>query len=263
MDTQQVTSADGTVLTVETVGTGPPVVLVSGAFCDRTTTRFLARRLAPARTVHAFDRRGRGDSGGQDRPPEVAAEVADLAAVVEHTGGEPVVYGHSSGAILALEAAMAGVPVRAVAVYEPPWSVDDHRHDGMADDVRDLLAEGRPGDAAARFLAATGVAPDALAELRASPAWAGFERLAPSLPHDLALAAEPLPAERLGALRLPLLVLDGGDSDPWARRTTAAVTAVVPGAQRRTMEGQGHAVDQEALVQVLLRFLAELATKGR
>ena len=105
--------------------------------------------------------------------------------------------------------------------------------------------------------------PDALAGLRASPAWPGFERLAPSLPHDLALAAGPLPAERLGALRLPLLVLDGGDSDPWARRTTAAVTAVVPGAQRRTMEGQDHAVDQEALVQVLLRFLAELATKGR
>lgn len=62
-----VTSRDGTTIAVETVGSGPPLVLVVGAFCDRTTTRPLAALLADRFTVHSYDRRGRGDSS--DTPP--------------------------------------------------------------------------------------------------------------------------------------------------------------------------------------------------
>ncbi|WP_371327798.1 alpha/beta fold hydrolase [Modestobacter sp. DSM 44400] len=90
-----------------------------GAFCDRITTADLAALLADAFTVYEYDRRGRGASGNTARrAPE--RQVEDLAAVIAATGGTPYVYGHPSGAVIALEAAAAGVPTRALVAYEPP-----------------------------------------------------------------------------------------------------------------------------------------------
>src|SRR3712207_198593 len=80
-DVEIVRSADGTRIAVERCGSGPPVVLVVGAFCDRTAAAPLAEALAAHATVHAYDRRGRGDSG-TGGPYAVEREVDDLAAVV-------------------------------------------------------------------------------------------------------------------------------------------------------------------------------------
>ena len=44
---ESVTSADGTTITLERSGEGPPVVLIGGAFNDRTTVASLAGALAP------------------------------------------------------------------------------------------------------------------------------------------------------------------------------------------------------------------------
>lgn len=53
-----VTSADGTKISVETRGTGAPVILVGGAFNDRSTVAALAETLAPYLTAVTYDRRG-------------------------------------------------------------------------------------------------------------------------------------------------------------------------------------------------------------
>jgi hypothetical protein len=82
-----VASADGTPIAVEQVGDGPPVVLIGGAFNDRSTVAGLAAVLAPDFTVVTYDRRGRGDSG--DSPDyAVEREVEDLAAVIARAGGK-------------------------------------------------------------------------------------------------------------------------------------------------------------------------------
>jgi hypothetical protein len=57
------TSADGTSIACGQSGTGPAVILIGGAFNDRSTTAALAAVLDPAATAYNFDRRGRGSSG--------------------------------------------------------------------------------------------------------------------------------------------------------------------------------------------------------
>ncbi len=86
MATDTVRSADGTTIAYERVGTAPPLVLVPGAFGERSILRRLASALAPRFTVHTYDRRGRGDSGDR-RPYAVDREVEDLAAVIAAAPG--------------------------------------------------------------------------------------------------------------------------------------------------------------------------------
>src|SRR5258706_15948789 len=101
-----VKSADGTSIAFEKTGKGPPLVLVSGALCDRTAPASgtpLAALLAHRFTVFSYDRRGRGDS--DDTPARDNREIEDLAAVLTAAGGSASVFGNSSGALLAIDAA--------------------------------------------------------------------------------------------------------------------------------------------------------------
>ena len=126
--TLTVTSTDGTVITVDRTGQGHPVVCVDGAMSTRSLGpgKMLAPHLADAFTVYTYDRRGRGDSG--DAPYyEVQREIEDLAAVIAAAGGAAMVFGHSSGCVLALEAARAGLPITHLALYEPPFVIDHTR----------------------------------------------------------------------------------------------------------------------------------------
>ncbi len=115
-----VTSADGTAIAYEKNGAGPALVVVDGALTTRTSSSKaeLIALLSPRLTVYTYDRRGRGDSG--DTPPyAVAREIEDLDAVIEEAGGSAALYGHSSGACLALDAAVAfGGRVGKLAMYE-------------------------------------------------------------------------------------------------------------------------------------------------
>src|SRR5512141_777808 len=107
------TSADGTEIAYEVSGTGPALVLVDGAMCQRSMgpSRGLSQELSGSFTVHAYDRRGRGDSGPGASPYAVAREVEGLLAVSEVAGGTAHVRGVSSGDGLALEAARQGAPI--------------------------------------------------------------------------------------------------------------------------------------------------------
>ena len=102
----KVHSSDGTAITFDRLGDGPPVVLVCGASNGRMANAPLAKLLAECFTVFNYDRRGRGDSN--DTPPyAVEREVEDIGAVIDVAGGSAFVYGTSSfGGVLALEAAI-------------------------------------------------------------------------------------------------------------------------------------------------------------
>ena len=106
MQVETVQSRDGTTIAFDRSGRGPSLIIVNGALSDRGAVPDLASRLADELTVIAYDRRGRGDS--TDMPPyAVEREIDDLAALVDAAGGSAFVFGHSSGAVLALGAAVA------------------------------------------------------------------------------------------------------------------------------------------------------------
>lgn len=259
-----VTSRDGTRIAYERAGRGPAVILVDGAMCHRAMgpNPALARELAATHTVYTYDRRGRGGSG--DTPPYAPErEVEDIAALAE-AAGEPVfLYGISSGAALALAAAGSGLPVRAVAVYEPPFVVDDTRPPIPADyreRLESLLAEGKPGAAVRYFMrAGVGLPAVVVAMMRLMPAWSKMLATAPTLPYDAAFVArfgrgEPLPRGEWDTVTVPALVVDGGKSPAWIRNGTRNLAEVLPGARYRTLDGQTHQVKAEALAPVLRDF---------
>ena len=237
--TTTVQSDDGTTLAVERVGNGPALVLVPGAFQDRSTTRGLAKSLSSDFAVFTYDRRGRGESG--DTPPySVEREIEDLAATVGETGSSPFLFGHSSGAILVLEGAARGMSVSKVVAYEPPYIVDARdRPDRLAERVGALVASGQPGDAMKLFFAeGPRLPPEVIAAMEQSPWWTASEAI----------------VNTLATIRVPTLVLSGRESAAWARKSVEAVAAAIPGAQHDSLEGQTHGVSDKAIAPVLRRF---------
>ena len=256
-----VTSKDGTRIVYEVVGSGPPVILIGGAFNDRSTVMALATTLASDLAAVAYDRRGRGDSG-DSADQAVEREIEDLAALIERVGGSARLFGHSSGAVLALEAAIHGLAVDRLAVYEPPYIVEGTRPRPAADAtdrLRALLADGHPDDAVALFQTEViGLPPEMVDGMRASAVWGHLVNLAPSLPRELELFAPAyrVPAARLGTISVPTLAMAGSRSSEWVQVGTRAVTDAIPGARFVTLEGQDHGVlrQPEALRPVLLDF---------
>jgi pimeloyl-ACP methyl ester carboxylesterase len=123
---ETVRSADGTTIAVERAGEGTPVILAGGAFNDRSTVAGLAEVLSADFTTVIYDRRGRGASGDSDSYA-AEREIEDLAAVISYAGGPAGMFGHSSGAVLALEAAARGLDITKVAAYEPTWVIEGTR----------------------------------------------------------------------------------------------------------------------------------------
>jgi pimeloyl-ACP methyl ester carboxylesterase len=262
---KQVESADGTSIAFETTGAGPPLVLVGGAFCDRHAkaagTPFAAH-LARRFTVLSYDRRGRGDSG--DTPPwTIEREVEDLAAILAAAGGRALVYGISSGALLALEAAVRGLPIDRLALYEPPIVLDPARQPSvrLADEVAALAASGRRSEAAELFLTrAVGTPAPAVAGMKQLPMWRGLEALAHTLGHDVRISAGALAlVERAASLRTPTLLLVGGASPAWIHEGVRKLAAALPDGRYRSLDGQIHDVDPAVLAGVLIE---ELAARG-
>jgi pimeloyl-ACP methyl ester carboxylesterase len=249
-----VTSADGTAIAFERTGSGPAVILIGGAFNDRTTVADLATLLAPDFTVYTYDRRGRGDSG-DTVDYAVRREVDDLAALISHAGGAAAVFGHSSGAVLALEAARAGLPITSVVAYEPPFA--PHLGD-LLDRLRKLVSEDRRDEAAAMFLAEAGGAPaEVVADMRSSPMWGWFTGLANTLPYDVELCVT-VGIDSLARISVPVLAIAGGDSPPPLTLPARAVAEAVPGARQVVLAGHDHGVLQrpEDLGPILREFLA-------
>jgi pimeloyl-ACP methyl ester carboxylesterase len=262
-DYQQVTSADGTRIAVETIGEGRPVVLIGGAFNDRTTMRGLAQVLAPHYQVLIYDRRGRGDSDDASGDYSADREMDDLRAVIGHAGGSASLFGHSSGAVLALEAASRRLPVAKVAAYETSFIPEGSRPRPAPDAAERLVNFVRAGDRdAATALYQTeviGLPPEMVEGMRHSDMWGYFTSLAHSLPYDYALFEPgcPVPAARLARIAVPTLLIAGANTFPWLATATEQAAQAVPGARYVSLEGQDHGVlhRPEALLACLREFL--------
>lgn len=247
-------SADGTSIAYERSGSGRPVVLIGGAFNDRSTCAGLAAALVGVSAGVApvlIDRRGRGASGYRaDHDP--AREIEDVAAVIAAVGGEADLFGHSSGAVLAIECVLAGLPVGRLAVYEPPFVVTDDRPRSidLLGRLSALVALHRRDEAVALFLTEGALVPaEHVDGMRADAAtWGAMTALAHTLPHDAALFAPDQGirgAERYAGISVPVLAIAGGASPPWLQAGAARVAELVPGARHETMPGADHSVLQQ------------------
>lgn len=259
---QTVTSADGTVIAYEQAGDGPPVILIGGAFNDRSSVAGLAAVLAPELTTIAYDRRGRGDSTDNSEY-SVQREIEDITALIDRVGAPVALFGHSSGAVLALEAAQRGLPVHRVAAYEPPFIVNESRPRpgaDLADRIRTLVEEDRRGDAVELFLTeAVAVPGPVVADMRAGEVWGWLTNLAHTLPYDVIICGpgNAFPAEFLTTITTQTLAIGGGQSPPWLSGGARAVAELIPNARYFELEGHDHSVLQQpaALRPVLLEFL--------
>lgn len=255
-----VISRDGTTIAYDRSGEGPTLILVDGALCSRSFGPMgpLAALLAPHFTVYAYDRRGRGESG--DTPPfAVEREVEDIEALITEAGGSAFVYGISSGAALAFEAArQLPTKITKLALYEPPYNQDGdyiRRFVEYRAQLDPLVAEGRRGDAVELFMRLVGASDEGVAQTQQSPVWPAFEAVALTLPYDAAaLGDSSVPTAAAGEVAIPTLVLDGGASFPFMHATAVALAATLPNGRQRTLEGQTHDVAAEVLAPVLVEF---------
>lgn len=250
-----VRSADGTTIAYERSGVGPALVLVGGAFATRHSFDPLVPLLSGQFCVYAFDRRGRGESG-DTRPYSVAREVEDLHAVIAAAGGSAHLYGHSSGGILALEAAAATGRVTRLAVYEPPYltgETGDVSPDTFAARLQDSLDSGHPDDAVELWMRHTGAGFNE--GIKYTPWWPEMVAVAPSLVHDLVLTGDgSVPTQRLQTITARALAIYGGASTHWASQSAAAVAAAIPGARFLEVPEQNHMVAHDTIAPVLIDF---------
>ncbi len=262
---EKVRSEDGTEIAYDRMGDGPAVVLVGAAWNDRMSAAPLAQLLADDFSVYTYDRRGRGDSG-DTRPYAVEREIEDLSAVIEAAGGSACAFGDSSGAALSLEAAAGGAPIARLAMYEPPYIVDDTRPpipDDYVEHLDQLASEGKRNEILRYFMTvAAGMPAEMTEQLASSPMAKAMEPLAHTVAYDGrvmlrgGMSGRPLPRRFTDAVTVPTLVMDGGASPAWMRNAARALVAVLPDVQYRTLEDQDHAAPPDVLAPEIEEFFA-------
>jgi pimeloyl-ACP methyl ester carboxylesterase len=232
--------------------------MVHGAGSGRWGFDLVRPLVEPRFSVWAVDRRGRGDSGDGDGY-SLELEFEDVAAVVGAAGDGAMLFGHSYGALVAAGAALRLDGLARLVLYEAPMG-------GVLADVawqerfEADLAAGEPEAAVRRFLHDVGgYSHVEIDVMEGTPAWEQRLAAAPTVPRELhaerELATDGLELHRLD---LACLLLVGSESPDWARRSTEAFAATIPGVEVRTLEGHGHgaAVSGPALLAAELeRFL--------
>ena len=251
-----VTAPDGTVIAYDRVGQGAALILIdaAGHYGGFTSFAGLIDLLASRLTVYHYDRRGRGSS--TDTPPyAVEREVEDLAALIDRAGGSAYVYAFSSGGVLALHAAMAGLPIPRMALLEPPIEPDDDRSAQrlFITELSNLLVAGQPERAVEFYLTGIGVPDDIVESMRGSASWLAMESVAPTLVYD-SLISEATSFDLLGSVTVPTLVLDSEGSSDDLIGMAATVARGLPNGFHRSLAGEWHGVSDEVLAPVLIDF---------
>ena len=255
------TSRDGTIIAFTERGSGPPLIIVDGAFCYRENgpATELASVLTQHFTVFTYDRRGRGESG-DIAPYAVEREIEDLQAIANQAGAPPFALGISSGGALILQAVASGVGVRKIALYEPPYVTN-----GKANSVEDtknrlqtFVSTGDRAGAVSFFMTDVYGAPRAFVfamPLLMPNAWKRNKLIANTLLYDLTILGDrSVLNERSSAISVPTLVVGGEKSPTELRNAVEGVTAALPNAQSRFLSGQDHNISSQALAPVLFEY---------
>ena len=251
-------SKDGTVLAYDTYGSGPALIYITGATCFRNFMPVAqdAKVFSRAFTVYNYDRRGRGDSG-DTLPYAIEREVEDIAALVEAAGGSAYLYGHSSGAVLALEAALClSDKVKGVAIYDAAYAGDEEEradYEILAERVYELLRAGENAKAIRCFYKGIGMPALFIMLMPLMPGWKTMKALAPTLAYDIALTRDLPPLERIAALTVPTHIWFGEKSPPSMHRVAKRIADALPSASVIEVMGQDHMVSAKRLLPMLVK----------
>lgn len=271
MTNDTVLSADGTRIAFDVQGSDshPVLLRVDGAATHRAMDSGRAefvRRLADRYRVVSYDRRGRGGSGDRGTYA-VEREIEDVAALMDRFGGRGFVVGLSSGAVLALRCAAAGLPIDGIACYEPPFVLSPDRAPVAADYVQRLRSEidsGRPGNAMQLFMTeAVGMPASMVDGMVGQPFWPALEPLAPTLVYDAHVMGEtmrgrPEAIDVFSDVSVATLVMNGSASEPWLRKAAALLAELLPNATAIELPEQTHDVDPAVLADTIGAYFCSL-----
>ena len=253
-------SKDGTPLAYDVYGSGPALIYIAGATCFRSFEPVLydANVFAQQFTVYNYDRRGRGDSGNT-LPYAVEREIDDIDALITAAGGTASLYGHSSGAILALEAALRlGDKVSKLVLYDPAYVFDEAEQAefrALSQGLFTLLEQKQYGEAITGFLHGIEIPDDAITWMQQSPDWATMTALAPTLAYDTLLADSLPPVKRASRLTTPTLIVVGENSPIAIQKVAHQLAEAIPNALLNALAGQDHMPNPEVVLPVLSNFL--------
>jgi pimeloyl-ACP methyl ester carboxylesterase len=243
---QTVTSEDGTRIAYERHGEGPPLILLHGGSAPQYWTPVVPR-FADDYAVVVPHRRGVGESGDSEAY-SLDRGVEDVRAVVDAVDGDPVVFGHSFGGLLALETARTTSLERLVA-YEPAVLVGEYRERAtLAAQMQERLEAGDEREAMRYYVREVmhgGDVDDLDAWLAEWPPWPDIVSLAPNIVRiNRAIEGYRLPDEL--DLTAPTLLLTGTEGPPHLRDGIRAVHEAAPDSRLVEFEGVGHGGPAEA-----------------
>jgi pimeloyl-ACP methyl ester carboxylesterase len=253
-------STDGTQVAYAQSGSGAPLVLVHGTSSDHSSFRFIEPLLTERFTIHAVDRRGRGQSGDSKDGYTIEQEFADVAAVVDSLSQPADLFGHSFGATVALGAASLAQNLRRLILYEPAPGISAVTTDFQAK-LDALLAEDRRHELlSAVMVEFAGFGPAELEQLRASPVWALRVAAAHTIPREIRAEENYQPdPDAFAAVSIPVMLLLGSESPEWARHGTDVAQSLLRKSHVVMLEGQGHVATltaPEMVADEVVRFLS-------
>jgi pimeloyl-ACP methyl ester carboxylesterase len=237
---KSIMSDDGTVVTCQNSGEGPPLLIVHGTSSDHHYWQFAANRLTDHFNVFMMDRRGRCESG--DHPEySMEKEFADVAAVLNSFDDPVYVLGHSFGGLCTLEASLLASNVRELILYEPAIAIDQKKL--VFCDVMESLLESNRSEAALVFFMSkiVGISDREIAIAKIQPDWKGRVSAAQTIPREIrALGHYKYSAESFRSIRVPTTLFVGGDSPPFFKTMVSEVQAAIPNSKVVELPGQGH-----------------------
>lgn len=257
-----VRSKDGTTIAYDFSGAGPVLIYITGAICYRNffPIREDVKTFSQKFTIYNYDRRGRGESG-DTKPYTIQKEVDDIEAIIEAAGGKAFLYGHSSGAALALEAAFRlGKKVSKLAIYDAPYVEKEEakaEYDRLNTQVKTLLKDGKNKQALSTFLKGIGMPKFFIFLLPLMPGWKTMVRLAPTLLYDIELTKNLSPFKEIKKLQTPLCILVGEKSQSELQEVADQLSAAAPQATFIKVAKQDHMVSAKALLPIFTKFFSQ------
>lgn len=247
-DLPTLTSADGTAIAYEKIGSGPAIVVIGNVAEDHTGVAGVAKALSEHFTVISFDRRGRGASG-DPQPYDPAREIDDVAALIDVAGGAAALTSGSGGCALALDAASAlGDKVTGLYLYEPPFIVNDARSPAPADYVEHqeaLVAAGKRSEAVEYFMTEmVGVPAEYIPAMKQDSSWDAMVKYAHTYAYDGRILrglqdGRPLPTDRW-SIDAPIAVAVGGNGEAFIREGADALATILPNVTVLTLPDHDH-----------------------
>jgi len=240
---QTATSADGTEIAYLADGHGPPLVLVHGGSATHESFDSLLPHLAEEFTVVRPDRRGRGGSGdGEDY--SIQREIEDLAAVLDEIDGDATVFGHSFGGFVSLAAAIDGVSIERLLLYEPAVLVGEYReHGDLADRMQAALSEGDRRRSMKLFFKEAGGVPEP-EHLPTWPEQINFHLTETVVRENYAIEEFVLPDSP--TVDVPTLLLTGERGPEQLKASVRALDDRVPNSEVVELDGLGHVAIETA-----------------